>query len=137
MWDMHGELQRCCLAKLWPFNVPKLLPGLVVSIAFQPPNFVPSELQSFCCTFFLSSVNNKSSLSGNLVFRSARSRSCPFCRNCLNRLSTRDLWVLTSDTDVIDSETVAKENLLHFYLYIGNLPLFQPDMNIFIPDYML
>ncbi|XP_038893282.1 E3 ubiquitin-protein ligase AIRP2-like isoform X2 [Benincasa hispida] len=67
---------------------------------------------------------------------SARSRSCPFCRNCLNRLSTRDLWVLTSDEEIIDSETLAKENLLHFYLYTENLPLFQPDMNIFMPDYM-
>lgn len=68
---------------------------------------------------------------------SARSRSCPFCRNCLNRLSTRDLWILTSDTEIVDSETLAKENLLHFYLYTENLPLFQPDMNVFIPDYML
>ncbi|XP_023531991.1 uncharacterized protein LOC111794088 isoform X1 [Cucurbita pepo subsp. pepo] len=68
---------------------------------------------------------------------SPRSRSCPFCRNCLNRLSARDLWVLTSDTDIVDSETLTKENLIHFYLYIENLPLFQPDVSILIPDYML
>ncbi|KAG6601571.1 E3 ubiquitin-protein ligase AIRP2, partial [Cucurbita argyrosperma subsp. sororia] len=68
---------------------------------------------------------------------SPRSRSCPFCRNCLNRLSARDLWVLTSDTDIVDSETLTKENLIHFYLYIESLPLFQPDASILIPDYML
>lgn len=100
------------------------------------PNFLSSQVQNYCCTP-CSSLVNKKSPSGNHVFRSARSRSCPFCRNCLNRLSTRDLWILTSDTEIIDSETLAKENLLHFYLYTESLPLFQPDMNIFIPDYML
>ncbi|OVA20511.1 zinc finger protein [Macleaya cordata] len=51
-----------------------------------------------------------------------RSESCPFCRGSLKRVSSRDLWVLTGNGDFVDTETVAKEELLRFYYYINNLP---------------
>ncbi|XP_057486945.1 E3 ubiquitin-protein ligase AIRP2-like [Actinidia eriantha] len=51
-----------------------------------------------------------------------RSESCPFCRGSIKRVKSRDLWVLTCSDDVIDTETVLREDLLHFYLYINSLP---------------
>ncbi|KAJ4961953.1 hypothetical protein NE237_021863 [Protea cynaroides] len=56
-----------------------------------------------------------------------RSESCPFCRGSIKRVKSGDLWVLTDNTDVIDKETVAKEDLLRFYLYIDKLPKDFPD----------
>ncbi|KAF4378730.1 hypothetical protein CsatB_022416 [Cannabis sativa] len=68
----------------------------------------------------------------------ARSESCPFCRGCLKRVSSTDLWVLTSINDVIDAVTLAKENLRRFYLYIDNLrPFVAPDTHVMLFDYML
>ncbi|XP_043723995.1 E3 ubiquitin-protein ligase AIRP2-like isoform X1 [Telopea speciosissima] len=52
-----------------------------------------------------------------------RSQSCPFCRGSLKRVNSNDLWVLTGNGDVVDTVTLAKENLRHFYLYIDTLPL--------------
>ncbi|KAI8020677.1 E3 ubiquitin-protein ligase AIRP2 [Camellia lanceoleosa] len=51
-----------------------------------------------------------------------RSESCPFCRGSIKRVKSRDLWVLTCSDDVVDTETVSKEDLLRFYLYISSLP---------------
>ncbi|XP_054806727.1 E3 ubiquitin-protein ligase AIRP2-like [Prosopis cineraria] len=56
-----------------------------------------------------------------------RSESCPFCRGSLRRVNSEDLWVLTCNEDVVDSETVSKEDLLRFYLYINSLPKDYPD----------
>ncbi|KAK2972201.1 hypothetical protein RJ640_030746 [Escallonia rubra] len=56
-----------------------------------------------------------------------RSESCPFCRGSLKRVKSRDLWVLTCTDDVIDADTVSKEDLLCFYLYINKLPKDSPD----------
>ncbi|XP_028232647.1 E3 ubiquitin-protein ligase AIRP2-like isoform X2 [Glycine soja] len=56
-----------------------------------------------------------------------RSESCPFCRGSLRRVNSEDLWVLTCDEDVVDAETVSKEDLLRFYLYINSLPKDHPD----------
>ncbi|XP_077228247.1 E3 ubiquitin-protein ligase AIRP2-like [Tasmannia lanceolata] len=66
-----------------------------------------------------------------------RSQSCPFCRGSLKRVSSRDLWVLTSNGDVIDTATVAKENLRRFYVYIDSLPLIIPDTLFFVYDYII
>ncbi|XP_057949446.1 E3 ubiquitin-protein ligase AIRP2-like isoform X2 [Malania oleifera] len=67
-----------------------------------------------------------------------RSRSCPFCRGSLKRVSSRDLWVLTSNGDVIDTITLAKENVRCFYLYIENLPLMVPNTTqVSVFDYMI
>eukprot|EP00261_Vitis_vinifera_P028707 XP_010663045.1 PREDICTED: probable E3 ubiquitin-protein ligase makorin-2 isoform X1 [Vitis vinifera] len=51
-----------------------------------------------------------------------KSESCPFCRVSLKRVNSGDLWVLPCRDDVVDMETVSKEDVLHFYLYIHNLP---------------
>ncbi|KAH7570420.1 hypothetical protein JRO89_XS05G0104000 [Xanthoceras sorbifolium] len=56
-----------------------------------------------------------------------KSESCPFCRGSLKRVNSEDLWVLTCNEDVIDPETVSKEDLLRFYLYINSLPKEYPD----------
>lgn len=67
----------------------------------------------------------------------SRSRSCPFCRGNLKRVSSKDLWVLTSNYEVVDSITIARENLSRFYIYIESLPLMCPDTHIFVYDYMI
>ncbi|XP_034677106.1 E3 ubiquitin-protein ligase AIRP2-like [Vitis riparia] len=66
-----------------------------------------------------------------------RSQSCPFCRGSLKRVSSRDLWVLTGNIDVVDTVTLAKEDLRCFYLYIDNLPPLMPDTHSLLYDYMI
>lgn len=66
-----------------------------------------------------------------------RSQSCPFCRGSLKKVSSGDLWVLTSKNDVIDLFTLAKENLRNFYSYIENLPLMVPETHLYIYDYLI
>ncbi|XP_062157867.1 E3 ubiquitin-protein ligase AIRP2-like isoform X1 [Alnus glutinosa] len=56
-----------------------------------------------------------------------KSESCPFCRGSLKRVNSEDLWVLTCNDDVVDTETVSKEDLLRFYLYVNSLPKDYPD----------
>ncbi|XP_068667277.1 E3 ubiquitin-protein ligase AIRP2-like [Aristolochia californica] len=56
-----------------------------------------------------------------------RSQSCPFCRGSLKRVSSRDLWVLTGNGDVLDTVTLAKENLTRFYVYVDRLPHITSD----------
>ncbi|XP_047341110.1 E3 ubiquitin-protein ligase AIRP2-like [Impatiens glandulifera] len=50
-----------------------------------------------------------------------KSESCPFCRGSLKRVSSADLWVLTSEGDIIDERTLLKDDILRFYLYINSL----------------
>ncbi|KAI5448064.1 variant 3, E3 ubiquitin-protein ligase airp2 [Lathyrus oleraceus] len=57
----------------------------------------------------------------------ARSQSCPFCRDSLKRVDSCDLWVLTDSRDVVDMETVTRENLRRLFMYIDKLPLIIPD----------
>ncbi|XP_072964957.1 E3 ubiquitin-protein ligase AIRP2-like isoform X1 [Typha angustifolia] len=67
-----------------------------------------------------------------------RSQSCPFCRGSLKRVRSRDLWVLTSDGDVIDTATLEKENVRHFHRFIDSLPLIIPDnLFLFYYDYLV
>ncbi|KAJ7945494.1 RING finger protein [Quillaja saponaria] len=61
-----------------------------------------------------------------------KSESCPFCRGSLRRVDSEDLWVLTCIDDVVDAETVSKEDLLRFYLYINSLPKDHPDALFFL-----
>ncbi|CAH2034003.1 unnamed protein product [Thlaspi arvense] len=56
-----------------------------------------------------------------------KSESCPFCRGSIKRVNSEDLWVLTCDEDVVDTETVTKEDLLRFYLHINSLPKDYPE----------
>ncbi|XP_020527570.1 uncharacterized protein LOC18441875 isoform X2 [Amborella trichopoda] len=64
-----------------------------------------------------------------------RSQSCPFCRDSLRRVNSRDLWVLMSNGDVIDTATLSKENVRRFYVYVENLPLIVPENLFFTYDY--
>lgn len=73
----------------------------------------------------------------HLNFRNGRSLSCPFCRDSLKRVGSRDLWVLTSDNDVVDAVTLAKENLRSFYLYIESLPYTTLETHVIVFDYMM
>ncbi|KAF7813648.1 E3 ubiquitin-protein ligase AIRP2-like [Senna tora] len=66
-----------------------------------------------------------------------RSESCPFCRGSLKRVSPRDLWVVIGNNDVIDTITLAKDNLRRFYLYMESLPLIMQDAHVFVCNYML
>ncbi|KAI3426750.1 RING-type domain-containing protein [Psidium guajava] len=65
-----------------------------------------------------------------------RSGSCPFCRGCLSGVTSADLWVLTSKSDVVDAFTLAMENLSSFYLYIESLCITTPAPHILL-DYMI
>ncbi|PRQ40061.1 putative transcription factor C2H2 family [Rosa chinensis] len=56
-----------------------------------------------------------------------KSEACPFCRGNIKRVNSEDLWVLTCNDDVVDTETVSREDLLRFYLYINSLPKDYPD----------
>ncbi|XP_074585467.1 E3 ubiquitin-protein ligase AIRP2-like isoform X2 [Curcuma longa] len=56
-----------------------------------------------------------------------RSQSCPFCRGSIKRVRSRDLWVLTNKSDVVDTMTLEIDNLKRFYQYIDSLPLIIPD----------
>ncbi|XP_065877494.1 E3 ubiquitin-protein ligase AIRP2-like [Euphorbia lathyris] len=56
-----------------------------------------------------------------------RSESCPFCRGSLKRVNSGDLWVLTCNSDVVDTNTVLKEDMLRFYVYMNSLPKDIPD----------
>lgn len=70
--------------------------------------------------------------------RNTRSASCPFCRGGLRRVKSEDLWVLTSESEVIDAETVSREELSRFYLYIQSLPKDNPDAPFWIyNDYLI
>ncbi|KAL0903726.1 hypothetical protein M5K25_028124 [Dendrobium thyrsiflorum] len=67
-----------------------------------------------------------------------RSQSCPFCRGSLKRVRSRDLWVLTSTSDIVDTATLEEENVRRFYCYIDSLPLNIPDTLFLVYyDYML
>ncbi|XP_059443870.1 E3 ubiquitin-protein ligase AIRP2-like isoform X1 [Corylus avellana] len=56
-----------------------------------------------------------------------RSESCPFCRGSLKRVDSGDLWVLTCSSDVVDTQTVLKEDMMRLSLYINSLPRDIPD----------
>lgn len=70
--------------------------------------------------------------------RYKKSKSCPFCRGSLKRVCSCDLWVLTSDSDVVDKVTLDRENFNRFFHYIDSLPLVIPDnLFVFYYDYYL
>lgn len=58
--------------------------------------------------------------------RRTRSQSCPFCRDCLKRVDSGDLWVFMDSRDVIDMATLTRENLRRLFMYIDKLPLVVP-----------
>ncbi|XP_025622017.1 E3 ubiquitin-protein ligase AIRP2 [Arachis hypogaea] len=56
-----------------------------------------------------------------------RSQLCPFCRDSLKRVNSCDLWVFTDSRDVVDMETVTREDIKRLFMYIDKLPLIIPD----------
>eukprot|EP00252_Welwitschia_mirabilis_P014852 TRINITY_DN3289_c0_g1_i1.p1 TRINITY_DN3289_c0_g1~~TRINITY_DN3289_c0_g1_i1.p1 ORF type:complete len:167 (+),score=34.91 TRINITY_DN3289_c0_g1_i1:1215-1715(+) len=56
-----------------------------------------------------------------------RSQSCPFCRDSLKRVKSKDLWIFTDYGEVIDMTTVSKENLKRLFMYVDKLPLLIPE----------
>ena len=62
-----------------------------------------------------------------LICRHSRSQSCPFCRDSLKRVNSRDLWIFTDNGEVIDMATLARDNLRRLFLYVGKLPLLVPE----------
>ncbi|KAG6422377.1 hypothetical protein SASPL_118945 [Salvia splendens] len=66
-----------------------------------------------------------------------RSRSCPFCRGSLKRVTSADLWVLTSRSNVVDAATLAKDSLRSFYLYVQNLPLLASQDSLLMYNYLI
>ncbi|KAJ4773726.1 RING/U-box superfamily protein [Rhynchospora pubera] len=57
----------------------------------------------------------------------ARSQSCPFCRDSLKRVNSADLWMFTDSRDVVDMATITRDNLRRLFNYIEKLPLVIPD----------
>jgi len=64
---------------------------------------------------------NKSSFT--LYYRNEKSKSCPFCRACLEEVKPGSLWMYTDDSDVVDMDTLARENIRRLFMYINKLPL--------------
>ncbi|XP_073140662.1 E3 ubiquitin-protein ligase AIRP2-like isoform X2 [Henckelia pumila] len=64
----------------------------------------------------------------------ARSKSCPFCRGCLRRVDSGDLWVYLEGKDVIDMRIITRENLKRLFMYIEKLPLIIPDTLLYDYD---
>ncbi|XP_061366563.1 E3 ubiquitin-protein ligase AIRP2-like isoform X2 [Gastrolobium bilobum] len=61
-----------------------------------------------------------------------RSESCPFCRGSLKRVKSGDLWVLTCSSEVIDVQTIYREDMMRLYLFVNNLPEYIPDAVFFM-----
>ncbi|KAK1368654.1 ABA insensitive ring protein [Heracleum sosnowskyi] len=55
------------------------------------------------------------------------SQSCPFCRDSLKRVNSGDLWVYMDSRDIVDPETLTRDNLRRLFLYIDKLPVIVPD----------
>eukprot|EP00252_Welwitschia_mirabilis_P009874 TRINITY_DN2278_c0_g1_i4.p1 TRINITY_DN2278_c0_g1~~TRINITY_DN2278_c0_g1_i4.p1 ORF type:complete len:256 (-),score=34.42 TRINITY_DN2278_c0_g1_i4:426-1133(-) len=64
----------------------------------------------------------------------ARSESCPFCRDSLKRVDSTDLWMFTSTGEVIDQETLNRENLKRLFNHIEKLPLVVPESVFYVYD---
>ncbi|CAN6305014.1 unnamed protein product, partial [Urochloa humidicola] len=53
----------------------------------------------------------------------AKSKSCPFCRACLEDVKPGSLWMYTDDSDVVDMDTLTRENIRRLFMCINKLPL--------------
>ncbi|XP_059667979.1 E3 ubiquitin-protein ligase AIRP2 [Cornus florida] len=63
-----------------------------------------------------------------------RSQSCPFCRDCLKRVNSGDLWIYTSSCEIVDSLSMTRENLKRLFTYIEKLPRSVPDPRLITYD---
>ncbi|GKV21970.1 hypothetical protein SLEP1_g31884 [Rubroshorea leprosula] len=64
----------------------------------------------------------------------ARSESCPFCRDSLKRVNSGDLWIYTSNNEIVDLSAISRENLKRLFMYIDKLPVIVPDPKIISYD---
>ncbi|GBG59715.1 hypothetical protein CBR_g54820 [Chara braunii] len=53
----------------------------------------------------------------------ARSQSCPFCRDSLKRVSSRDLWIFTDCSEIADVGVLLRDDLLRLFMFIDKLPV--------------
>ncbi|XP_008243807.1 PREDICTED: E3 ubiquitin-protein ligase RNF8-B [Prunus mume] len=56
-----------------------------------------------------------------------RSQSCPFCRDSLKRVNSCDLWIYTSNNEIVDLSAISRQNLKRLFMYIDKLPLIVPN----------
>ncbi|CAO2825163.1 unnamed protein product [Amaranthus hypochondriacus] len=54
---------------------------------------------------------------------SARSQSCPFCRDSLKGVKPGDLWIYTDEHDIVDLSVIMSDNMNRLFLYFDKLPL--------------
>ncbi|XP_050382276.1 E3 ubiquitin-protein ligase AIRP2 isoform X2 [Argentina anserina] len=59
-----------------------------------------------------------------------RSQSCPFCRDSLKRVDSCELWIYTSNNEIVDLTTISRENLKRLCIYIEKLPLLVPNHGV-------
>eukprot|EP00245_Coleochaete_scutata_P006056 TRINITY_DN20174_c0_g1_i1.p1 TRINITY_DN20174_c0_g1~~TRINITY_DN20174_c0_g1_i1.p1 ORF type:complete len:264 (-),score=35.79 TRINITY_DN20174_c0_g1_i1:903-1694(-) len=64
----------------------------------------------------------------------ARSQSCPFCRDSLKRVASRDLWIFTETCEAADTATMAKDSLQRLFSYIDKLPLVVSERTFVVYD---
>eukprot|EP00475_Leptophrys_vorax_P010637 TRINITY_DN17226_c0_g1_i1.p1 TRINITY_DN17226_c0_g1~~TRINITY_DN17226_c0_g1_i1.p1 ORF type:complete len:316 (+),score=2.28 TRINITY_DN17226_c0_g1_i1:476-1423(+) len=58
---------------------------------------------------------------------SARSDSCPFCRDELGKVKEEDLWVVVEETAAEDIRKVMRDSLRRFFLFVHRLPVVISD----------
>eukprot|EP00850_Spirogloea_muscicola_P021904 SM000267S09855 [mRNA] locus=s267:132513:134519:+ [translate_table: standard] len=63
-----------------------------------------------------------SELDRELETERSRSESCPFCRDSLKRVGSRDLWQLMNADDVKDTAQLVREDVLRLFTYVSKLP---------------
>ncbi|RDX66177.1 hypothetical protein CR513_55085 [Mucuna pruriens] len=68
-------------------------------------------------------MNNKVVLPNCNHTLHARSQSCPFCRDSLQRVNSGDLWIYMNSNEIHDLTSINKENLKRLFMYIDKLPL--------------
>lgn len=130
MRDLLRALHKDGLAELLSCNVHQLLPRLVGQ-CFPFPSFWSLVISfgdfTLSVSFFFFSYD-----------RNMRSESCPFCRGSIKRVDSGDLWVMTCNSDVVDQETVSKEDMLRFYMYMNSLPKDIPNaLFLFYYEYLI
>ncbi|KAK9920430.1 hypothetical protein M0R45_028985 [Rubus argutus] len=59
-----------------------------------------------------------------------RSQSCPFCRDSLKRVDSCELWIYTSNNEIVDLSAISRENLKRLFIYIDKLPLLVPKHGV-------
>lgn len=91
--------------------------------AFEKGKARNRALTVFCIYAFVDLYSNCAYVFHFFLCRHARSQSCPFCRDSLKRVKSRDVWVYTEICEVQDTQTLTKDSLRRLFMYIDKLPL--------------